>query len=97
MRFDDYKIREWASERGLLVPSNAPSQMLKVMEEVGELASCLAKRKSSDDTEDAIGDSFMTLIILCYQLGYMPEEALEKAWNEIKDRKGATVNGVFIR
>ena len=43
------------------------------------------------------GDSFVTLIILSMQLGLHPSECLEAAWNEIKDRKGKTKNGVFIK
>jgi len=31
------------------------------------------------------------------QLGYTSAECLEAAWNEIKDRKGKTEGGVFIR
>lgn len=90
-------IRDWAQERDLLAPSNAKSQMLKVVEEVGELAGCLSKQKGEDELLDALGDSFVTLIILCYQLGYEPDEALEKAWKEIASRTGKTVDGVFIR
>jgi len=37
------------------------------------------------------------LIILSKQLGYEPSECLESAWNEIKDRKGKTQNGIFVK
>jgi len=40
---------------------------------------------------------FVTLIILAYQLRLDPTKCLEHAWNEIKDRKGKTENGVFIK
>ncbi|HEY8399827.1 MAG TPA: MazG-like family protein [Cytophagaceae bacterium] len=30
-------------------------------------------------------------------LGHTPKECLEVAWNEIKDRKGKTINGNFIK
>ena len=46
---------------------------------------------------DGIGDSFVTLIILAKQLGLEPAECLEAAWNEIKNRTGKTVNGVFVK
>ena len=86
----------WASSRGLLTPQNANKQMLKVMEEIGETASALAKGKQ-EELIDGIGDSFVTLIILSKQLGLDPAYCLDKAWNEIKDRQGKTVNGVFIK
>jgi hypothetical protein len=34
---------------------------------------------------------------LTMQCGLTPQEALNSAWNEIKDRKGKTTNGVFIK
>jgi NTP pyrophosphatase (non-canonical NTP hydrolase) len=75
---------------------NAPKQMLKVLEEVGETAGALLK-SNEDEIKDGIGDSFVTLIILSRQLGLTPEECLEAAWNEIKDRKGKTQGGVFVK
>ena len=76
---------------------NAPKQMMKVIEELGETAGAIAKNKATDEIQDGIGDTFVTLIILAYQLGLEPADCLEAAWNEIKDRKGKTENGVFIK
>jgi NTP pyrophosphatase (non-canonical NTP hydrolase) len=90
------KIVEWALVRGITDPENAPKQMLKVMEEVGELASAVAK-KNEDATIDAIGDVLVTIIILSYQLELNPWECLETAYEEIKNRKGKTIGGVFIK
>ncbi len=89
-------VTNWAEEKGLINLENAPKQMLKVMEEIGETASSLAKGKQENLVDD-IGDSFITLIILAKQCGYEPAICLEKAWNEIKDRTGKTENGVFIK
>lgn len=90
------KVKRWAADKNLLRRNNASFQMLKVMEEVGETAGALA-RNNIDDVKDGIGDSFVTLIILSYQLGLEPKECLEAAWDEIKDRTGKTENGVFIK
>jgi len=65
------KIVDWAIKRGITAPENAPKQMLKVVEEVGELASGIAKGKQ-DETIDAIGDVLVTIIILAYQLELNP-------------------------
>lgn len=89
-------VANWAEQRGLLDRQNAEHQMLKVVEELGELASAMAKG-NNNELVDAIGDTFVTLIILSRQLGYLPEFALETAWNEIKGRTGKTVNGIFIK
>ena len=90
------KIVEWALIRGITDPENAPKQMLKVMEEVGELAGAIAKG-NEDATIDAIGDVLVTIIILSYQLELNPWECLETAYDEIKNRKGKTIDGVFIK
>lgn len=90
------KIVDWAIVRGITDPENAPKQMLKVMEEVGELAGAIAKG-NEDATIDAIGDVLVTIIILSYQLELNPWECLETAYDEIKNRKGKTIDGVFIK
>lgn len=89
-------VIEWGNQRGLLQERYATRQMLKVMEEVGELAGSLAKRKDNDIV-DAIGDSFVTLIILSAQLGMDPAACLNFAYEQIANRKGQTVDGVFIK
>ena len=89
-------ILKWADERGLLKAENAPKQMLKLMEEVGELAGAMAKNKPGDII-DAIGDIQVVLIILSKQLGIDYKECLIYAYNEIKERKGKLINGVFVK
>ena len=89
-------VLKWADERGLLKPENAPRQMLKLMEEVGELSGAMAKNKQGDIV-DAIGDIQVVLIILSKQLGYDYEQCLVDAYNVIKERKGKLINGVFVK
>lgn len=89
-------VKMWAENRGLLSKENVSRQMLKVMEEVGETAASIA-RGDKNLIKDGIGDSFVTLIILSYQAGLDPRDCLEAAWTEIMDRKGKTVNGIFIK
>ena len=89
-------VLKWADERGLLKAENAPRQMLKLMEEVGELAGAMAKNKQGDIV-DAIGDIQVVLIILSKQLGYDYEQCLVDAYNVIKERKGKLINGVFVK
>ena len=44
-----------------------------------------------------MGDIFVTLIILCDQLNLDLVDCLARAYEKIKDRKGKTINGVFIK
>lgn len=47
--------------------------------------------------KDAIGDSIVTLVVLCLQLGYDVEECLKIAYNNIKDRKGIMIDDNFVK
>ncbi len=71
-------------------------QMLKLAEEHGELAGALA-RNNKREAVDAIGDMVVVLTILAEQIGVPIEECMQAAWQEIKERKGKTVNGIFIK
>lgn len=90
---EDVKI--WAMDKNLQNADSA-KQFLKVTEEVGELAAALARNDKAMLT-DGIGDVVVTLIILASQNGLSLEECLQMAYDEIKGRKGKTVNGVFIK
>jgi NTP pyrophosphatase (non-canonical NTP hydrolase) len=90
------QVQDWAIDKGIAVTDDLSKQMLKVIEEVGETAGAIAK-KNHEDIVDGIGDSFVTLIILCQQAGIDPRVALGSAYDVIAKRKGKTVNGVFIK
>lgn len=92
----EQEVVNWAIERGLITPDNAKTQLLKTFEEMGEVSRAVLKNKH-DDFLDGIGDVLVTLIILCKIKNVTLDDCLEKAWNEIKDRKGKTVNGTFIK
>lgn len=90
------KIEEWAEARNLVSGSTPHAQMLKLMEEAGELAGGIAKNKP-DVIVDSVGDVIVVLTILCAQLGIDIQECVELAYNEIKDRKGEMRKGVFVK
>jgi hypothetical protein len=46
---------------------------------------------------DAIGDIQVVLIILAAQYDLDVDDCLNTAYLQIKDRKGKTVNGIFIK
>lgn len=90
----DY-ITDWARERGL-DKADATKQMLKLMEETGELAQGMAKNRP-DQIKDSIGDIFVVLVVLSLQLGLSLTDCVRLAYEEIKNRKGKMVNGVFVK
>lgn len=90
------KVIDWADDKGLLNPENAPKQSMKVMEELGETMSAILKGDESE-IEDGIGDILVTVIILSMQMGYHPLNCLDVAYQVISKRKGTTVDGIFIK
>lgn len=89
------KVEQWAKDKGL-DKADSSKQMLKTVEEVGEVASALA-RKDEHGLRDGIGDVVVTLIILAMQNDMDLYECLNQAYNEIKGRKGVMVDGVFVK
>lgn len=53
--------------------------------------------EAQENMELEMGDIFVTLIILCDQLDIYPVDCLAMAYEKIKDRKGKTINGQFIK
>ena len=49
------------------------------------------------DVADDIGDMIVVLINIAERNNLSIEECLQQAWNDIKDRKGKMVDGVFIK
>lgn len=90
-----YNVITWGREKGLDDPK---AQLNKVMEEVGEIAHEITRNKlDTPELEDAIGDTLVTVIILSDILGIDPMSALDEAYDVIKNRKGKTENGTFVR
>ena len=89
------KVEQWSKDRGL-DQAESSKQMLKTIEEVGEVAAALA-RNDREALEDGIGDVLVTLIILGQQNDLSIERCLNTAYQEIADRKGKMVNGVFVK
>lgn len=89
-------VINWAKERNLIKLGNAPKQLIKLSEEVGELGSAFLKNDFKE-IKDAIGDIQIVLMILSEQLGIDYNQCLNDAYNVIKDRKGKTENGTFIK
>ena len=94
------KVNKWAISHGL-DNGNPKIEWMKVTEEVGEIRDVFLKPHDFADPEwslkDAIGDSMVTLIVLCLQLGYDVEECLTIAYNDIKDRQGVMIDDNFVK
>ena len=89
-------IREWAKERGIYDKGDSKTQLLKLQEEMGELAKAILE---NDEPEiiDAIGDMIVVLTNLAHLNDVNVETCIASAYNEIKNRKGKMVNGTFVK
>ena len=98
MTLNDYesKVINWAKNRGILEKSTPEKQLIKCYEELGELSEGLLK--SNDHLfKDGVGDTLVTLILLCNLKGTDLTECLHYAYTEIANREGKMVNGVFVK
>lgn len=89
-------ILDWAEARNLILGAKPKDQFVKTVEELGEIAAGMA-RNDLDKVKDGIGDVIVTLTILAAQYGLTIEECLQQAYNDIKDRKGKMIDGIFVK
>lgn len=89
------QVEQWSIDKNLH-NGNPDRQALKFYEEAGEVAAALT-RENIEALKDGIGDAVVTLIILAQQHDFTLHECLQTAYDEIKDRKGKTINGSFIK
>lgn len=88
------KITQWHYDRNLIEGSTDKDQTLKLAQELGELSDSVCKGKS---VADDIGDMIVVLINIAERNKLSLVDCLEVAWNDIKDRKGKMVDGIFVK
>lgn len=89
------KVLEWKKDKNI---NNPDKQCLKIMEELGELASRIVRNDyNSPEVVDALGDIMVTLAIEADILGFDIKDCLQEAYGTIKGRTGKTVDGSFIK
>jgi len=88
------KITQWHHDRNLIEGSTDKDQFCKLMQEAGELSDSICKGK---DVSDDIGDMIVVLINIAERNKLSISKCLRKAWDDIKDKKGKMVDGVFVK
>lgn len=110
MNFEELRenVEQWAKDKDLLYSENADKQFMKFIEEVFEFKTemdmCmkffnpnLKMWQTDKDVKLEMGDIFVTLIVLCKQLGIDCVECLNMAYDKISKRHGKTIDGIFIK
>ena len=88
------KIAQWHHDRNLIDGSTDKDQYMKLIQEAGELSDNICKGR---DISDDIGDMMVVLINIATRNNLSITECLEAAYNDIKDRKGKMIDGVFVK
>jgi len=88
------KIAQWHRDRNLIDGSTDKDQYMKLIQEAGELSDNICKGR---DISDDIGDMMVVLINIATRNNLTITECLDAAYNDIKDRKGRMVDGVFVK
>jgi NTP pyrophosphatase (non-canonical NTP hydrolase) len=81
------KVSYWHHNRNLIEGATSKDQ-------VGELSDSVCKQQ---DVKDDIGDCLVILINIAEREGTTLEECLQVAYEDIKDRKGKMVDGIFVK
>jgi len=95
-KFDELvdKVVKWHHDRNLIEGSSDKDQALKLLQELGELSDSICKGK---DIKDDIGDMLVVMLNITTRNNVSLTECLAKAWEDIKDRKGRMIDGIFVK
>ena len=87
-------VSQWHHDRNLIEGATSKDQVLKLIQEVGELSDSVCKKQ---DVKDDIGDCLVILINIAEREGTSLEECLSVAYEDIKDRTGKMIEGIFVK
>tara|TARA_R100000908_G_C3702715_1_gene112530 strand:+ start:207 stop:485 length:279 start_codon:yes stop_codon:yes gene_type:complete len=87
-------IIQWHHDRNLIKGSSDKDQVLKLMQELGELSDSVCK---GNDLKDDLGDMMVVMLNIMERNNITMEECLTVAYDDIKDRKGKMIDGIFVK
>ena len=88
------QVEQWHWDRNLIDGATDKDQVLKLIQEVGELSDNVCKRQ---DIRDDVGDIMVVLINIMVRNQVTLEECLQVAYDDIKNRKGRMIDGIFVK
>ena len=87
-------IKQWHRDRNLIDGATDKDQLAKLIQEMGELSDNICKGR---DVADDIGDTIVVLINIAERNNLSLTECVNHAYNDIKDRKGKMIDGIFVK
>jgi hypothetical protein len=106
MNFEELeqKVITWATDRNIFTGGSDIQQMKKLAEEYTELFEVIVLNSCDEpdstiiaEIEDGIGDMLVVLIVVAHFNKMKITNCLNAAYEQIKDRKGQMVNGLFVK
>lgn len=89
--------KQWHRDRKITINGKAETQLMKLVEELGEVAAAMARNKR-DGVIDGLGDMLVVMVALAELSNASLLECWYQAYQEIKDRNGYLAeNGNFIK
>ena len=88
------KVEQWHVDRNLIDGASDKDQVLKLIQELGELSDNVCK---GNDIRDDLGDMLVVMINIMKRNNISMEECLAVAYMDIKDRKGRMIDGIFVK
>ena len=88
------QVEQWHWDRNLIDGATDKDQVLKLIQEVGELSDNVCK---GQDIRDDVGDIMVVLINIMVRNQVTLEECLQVAYDDIKNRKGRMIDGIFVK
>jgi NTP pyrophosphatase (non-canonical NTP hydrolase) len=100
----EVKVTKWAEDRGIFAQSSDGAQVVKLREELGELRDAISAYNTVAPTEivyndikDGIGDMLVVLTLIAKFNNLSLTDCYSHAYNQIKDRRGRMINGLFVK
>jgi NTP pyrophosphatase (non-canonical NTP hydrolase) len=90
-------IQQWHQDRNLIAGSTDKDQVLKLLQELGELSDHVCKDSHSMLIADDLGDMMVVMINIMTRNNLTMQDCLEKAYEDIKNRKGKMIDGIFVK
>ena len=91
------KIKEWATERDLIVKGNEANQAKKTIEEVAEMLEVIDQNGTNEEYASESGGIMVTVVNGQFCRGIDPIDSLNLEFNRISKRKGEVLNGKFVK
>lgn len=92
----EQEVIEWGIKRGIYKESSPINQVDKLKEEFKELDSA-TQMYDLEEIKDGIGDMLVVLTHIANMYNFTLTQCYKHAYNQIKNRTGKMVNGIFVK